>query len=365
MRIVIDLTSLSYHISGIERYAACMTEEMLKLDLYNEYLLVFRNEVYVTFKPFVDNKRINAIVLHGNNKVIFLQLILPFALYRTKADKYIFFAFTNPILFKKKGIINTIHDMGAWDLANSMTYFQRLYWRFTYRISATVSERIITVSKFSRDRINTILRYPNEKIYIIYPAVYDGITKNYNHSFKDIKEKYHLPDKYIMTLSTLEPRKNMELLLKSYTAIQEKVDYDLVLVGRKGWKINDIFEKYNCKERIHITGFIEDEDIALIYKNAICFVFPSLYEGFGLPPIEALTLGTPVIASNAASLPEILMDRATYFKNNDVNSLKDILENLKINVKAMPNSLNMFQKENYDFKVSANTVLKIITENQE
>lgn len=360
MRIAIDLTSLSYHMSGIERYAACMTEEILKLDLDNEYLLVFRNEIYFNFKTYIDNKRIKAVVLQGNKKVVFLQLILPLALYKIKADKYIFFAFTSPVLLKKRGIINTIHDMGAWDSADSMTCLQKLYWRFTYRVSAKASERIITVSEFSKDRINKILKYPRDKIHVIYSAVYEGITRNYNHSFKDIKEKYHLPNKYIMTLSTLEPRKNMELLLKSYTDIQEKVDYDLVLVGRKGWKMDKVLKEYNSKERIHITGFVEDEDVAAIYSNAICFIFPSLYEGFGLPPIEALALGTPVVAADAASLPEILMDRAVFFKSNDMNSLKDILENLKSNIEAMPNSLNAFQKKNYNFKTSANKVLRMI-----
>ena len=77
MKIAIDLTSLSYHMTGIERYAACMTEAMLKIDTINEYILIFRNQVYHTFSSFVDNKRVKSIVLHGNNKVVFLQTILP------------------------------------------------------------------------------------------------------------------------------------------------------------------------------------------------------------------------------------------------------------------------------------------------
>ena len=163
-----------------------------------------------------------------------------------------------------------------------------------------------------------------------------------------------------MTLSTLEPRKNIELLLKAYTNIQDKVDYDLVLVGRKGWKMDEIIENYNSKERIHITGFVEDEHISTIYKNALCFIFPSLYEGFGLPPIEALTLGTPVIASNAASMPEILMNQAVFFKNNDEKALENVLLHLENNVDSMPHELNQFQKKNYSFEVSAERLLKLI-----
>lgn len=360
MKIAIDLTSLSYHMTGIERYAACMTEEMLKIDTINEYVLIFRNQVYHTFSSFIDNKRVKAIVLHGNNKVVFLQVILPIYLYKIKADKFVFFAFTSPIFFRGKGIINTIHDMGAWDSAEAMTVFQKIYWRITYRASASTSEMIITVSKFSKDRIHEILGFPQDRINVIYSAVYDGVVKDYAITFEEVEKKYNLPGKYIMTLSTLEPRKNMELLLKAFTAIKDKVDYDLVLVGRKGWKMDEIIEKYDKNGRVHITGFVDDEHVSLIYKNAMCFVFPSLYEGFGLPPVEALTLGTPVISSDAASMPEILRKQAVFFNSNDQQELEKLLLNLENNVYAFPHELDEFQKNNYRFDVSANKVLGLI-----
>lgn len=360
MKIAIDLTSLSYHMTGIERYAASMTEEMLKIDTINEYVLIFRNEVYRTFFSFIDNTRVKAEVLNGNNKVIFLQVILPISLYKIKADKYIFFAFTSPILFRRKGIINTIHDMGAWDSAEAMTLFQKLYWRTTYRASASVSEMIITVSEFSKGRVHKILRYPKERINVIYSAVYEAVTKDYGYTFRDIQHKYGLTEKYIMTLSTLEPRKNMELLLKAFSDIQDKVDYDLVLVGRKGWKMDEIIEKYNKDGRIHITGFIDDEHVSVIYRNAMCFVFPSSYEGFGLPPVEALALGTPVIASNAASISEVLRKQATFFKSNDEDALKELLLNLEDNLVNMPHELDEFQKGQYRFDVSAGKILDLL-----
>lgn len=360
MKIAIDLTSLSYHMTGIERYASCMTEEMLKNDLTNEYILIFRTHIYPVFLPFIDNERVKAIILHGKSKVFFLQVILPINLYKIKADKYIFFAFTSPILFRQKGIINTIHDMGAWDASEAMTYWQKLYWRTTYRFSAQASDRVITVSEFSKRRISEILKFPKEKIDVIYPAAYEGVTRDYGYTFQDIQKKYSLPEKYIMTLSTLEPRKNMQLLLKAFSDVQDKVDYDLVLVGRKGWKMDEVLEKYSTKNRIHVTGFVDDEHISVIYKKAMCFLFPSLYEGFGIPPVEALALGTSVIASDVASLPEILMDQATYFKNNDINELKKLLLNLEDNVRNMPHELNDYQKNNYRFDVSAKKVLRTL-----
>lgn len=361
MKIAIDLTSLSYHMTGIERYAACVSEEMLKQDNINDYYLIFRNEIYKTFKTFVDDTRVKAIVLHGNNKLVFNQIVLSIALYKIKADRYIFFAFTSPILFRRKGIINTIHDMGAWDSSEAMKFFQKVYWRTTMRCSARVSEKIITVSEFSKGRIVEILKYPKEKIHVIYSAVYEGVTKDYGYSFEDIRERYGLPDKYIMTLSTLEPRKNMVLLLEAFTDIKDKVDYDLVLVGRKGWKMDEIVEKYDRDGRVHITGFVDDEHIAAIYKNAICFVFPTLYEGFGLPPVEALALGTPVISSDAASMPEVLRNQAVFFKSNSISELKNKLTNLKEELSDMSISLDEYQKKNYRFSNSSVKVLELIS----
>ena len=176
----------------------------------------------------------------------------------------------------------------------------------------------------------------------------------------NINEKYNLPDKYIMSLSTLEPRKNLVLLLNSFAGVMDKVDYDLVLVGRTGWKMDEVVKKYNSMSRIHLTGFVKDSDVALIYKNTLCFVFPTLYEGFGLPPIEALALGTPVISSDAASMKEILMEQAVYFKSGNENELKSLLLNLEKNMSTMPRALNEYQKKNYNFKISAKKILKIL-----
>lgn len=360
MIITIDLTSLSYHMTGIERYAACVSEQMLIQDKSNEYYLIFRNGIHSTFRKFIDNKRVKAIILHGDNKLLFFQIILPFHLYKIKADKYIFFAFTSPMLFRRKGIINTIHDMGAWDSAEAMKPLQKFYWRTTMRCSASVSERIITVSEFSKGRIVGILKYPKEKVEVISSAVYEGVTKDYGYTFLDIKEKYGLPDKYIMTLSTLEPRKNMVVLLEAFCEIKDKVKYDLVLVGRKGWKMDDVINKYNNDGRIHITGFVDDEHVSVIYKNAMCFVFPSLYEGFGLPPLEALALGTPVISSDAASMPEVLRNQAVYFRNKNRDELSMLLVNLEELLVNMPRELDEIQKENYRFKVSAYKVLRLL-----
>ena len=358
MRIVIDLTSLSFHMTGIERYASCVTEEILKQDKINEYVLIFRNEVHQIFKKSeFDN--VKKEVIFGDNKLFFYQFILKRKLNKIKADKYLFFSFPSPIFFRKKGIINTIHDATAWDCPKSMKFLQRLYWKINIKNAVRVSEHIITVSNFSKNRIITVLKYDENKIIVAYPGVY---KKNFGEKIaaNEFKTKFDFPEKYLLTLSTLEPRKNLEMLLKAFSEIQNIVDYSLVLVGRKGWKIDDLIKEYNVNEKVIITGFIEDKYLSSIYKNAFYFVFPSLYEGFGLPPIESISYGTPVISSNAASLPEVLMDNAIYFNPNDKDELKKILLKINTQKSKVECKLNDFQKNNFDFSASAKKVIKLL-----
>lgn len=360
MTIVIDLTSLSYHLSGIERYALCISKELIKCDNENTYILLFRNEVNDEFVKYIDNKRVFTKILYGNNKLLFNQVILPYHLFRTKANKYLFLAFANPILFKKKGIISILHDMGAFDFSQYDSILKKIYFRTGCYAAALNSELLLTVSEFSKSRICSLLNVEAEKVHVIYSAIADTLTSPVEQEFECIKKIYGLPDKYIMTLSTLEPRKNIKILLSAFSEIQDRVDYDLVLVGRKGWQMDDILTDYKTKNRIHITGFVNDEYISSIYKNALCFVFPTLYEGFGLPPVEALALGVPVISSNAASMPEILRNQAVFFENNDKRELKHLLLHLQENVSEMPCGLDTFQKENYRFDTSARKLLSIL-----
>lgn len=357
----IDLTSLFDNLSGIERYALCITQEMLNIDYLNRYVLIFKNQIHLDFKKYENRKNIEFHILKGKNKLIFNQFVLLKHLYKIKADKYLFFAFPSPILFKRKGIFNTIHDMGAWDVPYTMKKLSKIYFKYSYINAARVSDGIFTVSKFTKERIIKLLKYDNDKIHIV-PS---GISTLFNVCKENdpqmLFEKYAIPSNYILCLSTLEPRKNMNLLLEAYNEVLDKVDYDLVLVGRKGWKVNEFLRKSEkIKNRIHLTGFIEDEDLPYIYKMAKCFVFTSIYEGFGLPPLEALSMGTTVISSNAASLPEVLEDKAIFFESNIKNDLVDKLIRLDTITQNSKYGVSKYQRETYNFKASANKVLQII-----
>lgn len=332
MKIVLDLTSLADNFSGIERYALNISEQLISLDSNNNYILLFKNSVHEIFKKYEKNSNVEFKVIKGKNKLFFNQIILLIELFKIKADKYLFMAFPNPILFRKNGIINTIHDLTAWDYPDTMKFTSRIYFKASIRNAIKTSEKILTVSQFSKSRI--IDKFNAKYVNVIYNGVSDifiEASKNVNFKLDDrIREKYNLPENYLMCLCTLEPRKNIELLVKSYVELRKEnnIDLKLVLVGRKGWKVDELLKNINSKysKDIIVTGFVDDEDLPQIYIGSKCFIFPSLYEGFGIPVIEAMSLGVPVIVSDTSSLPEVVGKCGMLFSNNNKEDLK-----LKIN----------------------------------
>lgn len=331
MKILIDLTSLADNFSGIERYAASMSLELIGHEEH-DFILVFKEKVHFMFARAVEKSNIEVVVLKRCNKLLFNQIRLLRALRKHPADVYLFMAFPIPQFFCKTNSVATVHDLCAWDCPETMTTLSKWYFRMGIKHSVkTCKNLLVTVSEFSKKRIADKFNLSADKILVTYDGIGNDFMRKSCHASRDekIDEKYGLPEKYILSLSTIEPRKNIGLLLRAYASLIEdgKNLPELVLAGRSGWKNADLLENIpeNVKERIHFTGFIENAHLAYIYGRADVFVFPSKYEGFGLPPLEAMACGAPVLSSDAASLPEVLGDVAMYFSNNDIGSLKSKL----------------------------------------
>lgn len=363
MKILIDLTSLADNFSGIERYAACLSREMI-IGSTDTFILVFKNKIHEMFTIFLDNENVEMVIIPGCNKLLFNQIKLPMELYKYKADWYLFMAFPVPILFFKKNMVSTIHDICCWDCPETMNGLSKWYFRVSHRFAIRKCKKIITISKFSQKRIEDKLHVPNDKICLVYCGV-DSDFENYvrdDNKQKQIKEKYKLPEKYLLSLSTLEPRKNLELLVNSYRRLilDESYEMPLVLAGRKGWKMDEFFQKIEplVREKIIFTGFIDEKDLPAVYAGATLFIFPSKYEGFGMPPLEAMACGAKVLSSNSTSLPEVLGSAAEYFNNNDEKDLKDKIKkavSIKQDTNAMKN-----QVEKYSWHKEAKKLLNAI-----
>ena len=241
-----------------------------------------------------------------------------------------------------------------------------MVFRISHRIALKKCKAIITISEFSKQRIVNKLKYDKNKVWLIYCGV-DNKFLDYKKSVDStirVREKYELPNNYILSLSTLEPRKNLELLIKVYTSliIDGKINVPLVLAGRKGWKMDEVLSEIDeiVREKILFTGFVEDEDLPAVYGNADLFVFPSMYEGFGMPPLEALACGTKVLSSNSTSLPEVLGDASIYFENMNFDSLYESLSKCNVDVeKSVMNN----QVQKYSWGIEARKLIEYMRRN--
>lgn len=178
--------------------------------------------------------------------------------------------------------------------------------------------KIITISEFSKHAIIKAYNVPDTKVQVTYPAI-----PSERASMKSTTKTVDVPKQYILSVGTLQPRKNFARLIEAFATIPAK-DVDLVIVGKKGWLYDEILaapKQFGVEERVKFLDFVPDEQLPALYKGAFCFALPSLYEGFGLPVLEAMSYGCPVVVSDSSSLPEIAGEAGIYVNPENVQSI--------------------------------------------
>ncbi|HEX7042104.1 MAG TPA: glycosyltransferase family 1 protein [Patescibacteria group bacterium] len=198
------------------------------------------------------------------------------------------------------------------------------------------ASKIFTISQASKDDIIKEYRIDSKKIIVTYPGIKENMEEKISN-IKELEEKFGIKGNYILFVGTLQPRKNIERLIEAFSLIvkgdsgQARMTngLQLVVVGKKGWLYEPILEapkKFGVEESVKFLNFVEDKDLPSLYKNALCYVLPSLYEGFGLPVVEAMKYGCPVVTSNVSSLPEAGGDAALYFDPLDTQDIAEKIE---------------------------------------
>lgn len=330
MKIAIDLTSLADNFSGIERYAAYISLNLLRCDDKNQYVLLFKDGIHALFSGVEQSERIKLQVVSskGRGKLTFSQLMLPKELKKVNADLNLFLAFPSPLFFSRPSL-STIHDLSCWDCPETMTFKSRLLWRVLDGKAVRSKYGILTISEFSKNRIVSHYGVDSEKVHVVYCGIDYDLFDQEKVTASDIsrvREKYCLPEHFVMSLSTIEPRKNLSLLVEAWACLRRRDDFkmDLVLAGRKGWKVERLLAGVppELMSGIHFTGFVDDKDLPVLYQASDLFVYPSLYEGFGLPPVEALASGANVLCSDIPSLKEVCGDSISSFSTGDRASLE-------------------------------------------
>ncbi len=259
-------------------------------------------------------------------RIAWEQLVWPWLAMRRKIDLLHSTAFVVPWLSARPAVV-TVYDLSFMQSPEAFPRLQQRYLAGQTRHACRRARRIITISESGRQDVHRFFGAPLERIDVVYPgvdAVYRPLPPEDTAVFRRQKG---LPERFVLHVGTLQPRKNIPLLIEAF-AQAAPPDVGLILVGGKGWLFDDILgraQALGVQDRVRFTGYVPDSELPLWYNAASLLAFPSLYEGFGMPVVEAMACGTPVIASNVSSIPEAAGEAALLFNPQDVAELGDRL----------------------------------------
>jgi len=307
--------------SGIGVYVRNYAEYILQNEVFEEVILIGnKKELDIFFSSYS-----NWYCKETNIEIYSIkeQLILPFLI--PQCDVFWSPHYNIPLLpIRAHKRVVTLPDTAHLSLSDTFGFglIKRLYSKIVFKAATKLSHEVTTISEFSKKEIVYHTQVKEDKVKSIYLGINDELFHPIHdtHSLTKVLEKYKLPQNFILFVGNIKPHKNLTTLLDAFLLAKPKIgDFKLVILGKKeGFITGDskIFEKISknpiLEENVHFTGYVIEEDLPSIYNLAKLFVFPSIYEGFGFPPLEAMACGCPVVCSNSASLPEVCGDAALY-----------------------------------------------------
>ena len=384
MKIGIDISQTAFPGTGVAIYTQNLVENLLKIDQENEYFLFFsslrgqnQKSIHSTSSGLIlskvevskiKNQNYNSKIKNYIFPPLFLEFLwnrvhtLPVDWLTGELDVFHTSDWLEPPSRCPK--VTTIHDLaifkypetfvprGGHNIVENMK--RKLAW------VKKESRLIIAVSENTKRDIVEVLGIPEDRIRVVYEAADEIFSKQYSvNSIQPIKKKYGIEGKYILAVGTREPRKNIDRVIEAHNLlISQYPDLSLVIAGKFGWGE----EKLKIKnEKLKILGYVPKEDLAPLYAGAECFVYPSLYEGFGLPVLEAMSSRCPVVTSNASSLPEVAGNAAVLVNPENIEDIAGGIE------RAMENRTELIKKgltraKEFSWEKTARQTLKIYEE---
>jgi glycosyltransferase involved in cell wall biosynthesis len=354
-------------IGGTETYIRNLLNELLIVDQGNEYIIYLTDEAR---ESFCDINSKAAIVSVGNFKnkvmrILWEQFVFPFVV-KTNGVQVLFSpGYVIPLLAPCKHVV-TIHDMLFRRYPQTIHIIKRLYWKMCIPLSIKYADVVITVSEFSKREIEKYYPSFQNKIVVTPEAVdrkifYKTVKADQNQLLQSV------PKKFMLCVATLNPHKNVEILLTAISVLNKKnqLKVNLVLIGNKERAlsvINLMMENEGINDQIKMLGYVSTEELCSLYSAAQLFILPSLYEGFGLPILEAMSCGCPVISSNAASMMEVGGMAASYFDPVNVNDLVEKIKQVYFNESMRSNMIELGYRniEKFDWSITAKLTLNAI-----
>jgi glycosyltransferase involved in cell wall biosynthesis len=260
-------------------------------------------------------------------RIAWEQLVWPIQAMRAKIDLLHSMAFVTPWWSPCPTVV-TVYDLSFIQFPDRFPALQRWYLTSQTRRSCRQARRVIAISESGRQDVHQFFGVPLEQIDVVRPGVDSCYQPLPVADIAAFRRRENLPEKFVLHVGTLQPRKNLSVLLEAFAGL-DRPDLQLVLVGGRGWLFDEIFQRVTrlgLQKRVRFAGYVPDQDLPLWYNAAALFVFPSLYEGFGMPVVEAMACGTPVIAANTSSIPEAAGEAAILFEPQDVTELAERMD---------------------------------------
>jgi len=338
MRIGIDYTAAVRQGAGIGRYTRQLVHALIDLDTQNEYvLLVAGAGVSHSAVQDLDSRgNVRSVILPVSDHtlaVLWHRLRLPLWVELASGVLDVFHSpdFTLPPVRKAKTVV-TVHDLSFMRVPQCSEPSLRSYLLQVVPASVHRADMVLADSECTKSDLCELLDVDPARVEVIYAGVEQRFRRVQDaHLLRAVRERYHLPSRFILGLGTLQPRKNFERLIEAYAHVRSKLgdEISLVIAGGRGWMYQGIFqrvEELGLQDMVCFPGYVADEDLPALYTLADLFVFPSLYEGFGLPPLEAMACEIPVVTSNVSSLPEVVGDAALMVDPHDVRALAEAMQ---------------------------------------
>lgn len=345
---------------GVGQFAYHIISWLHRIDTINKYI------VYLKEPPLSDMPPMS---LRWEYRVfgpsqMWTKVALPFNLYTQKEKLDVFYSPSHySPQFSPFPTIPTIHDLGYLKFKNQFArkdLYQLINWT---KASIKKAKHIITVSEFSKSELQKIYKIPENKITVAYNGVGEP-PQIPEDSSQRILSKFNVKDPYFLYLGTLKPNKNIPFLINAYSKfIKTNVNKNikLVIAGKKGWLFNDIFssvKKLGVEKNVIFTDFISETEKWALYQNALAFVIPSTYEGFGIPALEAMKVGTPVIASSIPPLKEVVENAGILIDPSNEDNLAQQLSLISDNkLSSKYSELGKKQAQKFTWEQSATKIL--------